>query len=161
MPTSFGEAVCVVSRVYGEGLLIGHFFAPEMRELVQAGAARTRDALVVLQIGPLGIKVGAWRPLGRMEDWDRRRWAATVFVTSGLGLSERQVIRYADAEAMTVVSRRLATPQEAATLPRDGLCGYQMVPRLLEQLISDRRAVPLRNRLDFRPAGALGGSPAP
>jgi hypothetical protein len=134
---SGGYALGLIARMKGPALL-GYFFGPrypELPTLNDAARQHPTDAIARLIFGDLDLLNREWPALGHLPDWNRERWPMPDFVSKD-AVSDRFYTRtYDENDFLVFRSERRATPEEVATLPKDGLCGSGAVVIKVSHLI--------------------------
>lgn len=131
-----GFALGVIARMKHSGIF-GYFFGPRrptLPRLDDAAGLSPADAIARLIFGDLDLLNREWPVLGALPDWDRSRWPMPSFVHKDV-VSGCSYTRTYDENTLRFLSERRATPEEVATLPKDGLSGSGAVVIKVSRLI--------------------------
>jgi hypothetical protein len=137
---SGGFATVVVARVAPKGgVTLGYFFGPRSPTVPDVGSLeglRREGATLILQFGDLGIVEGTWRRIGRIPDWDRRKWPMPPFKRRGELDGRSWRVQYDD-NPNSIPRESPIGDAEAAGLPQDGLYGADAAARVLDLRIAE------------------------
>jgi hypothetical protein len=121
-----------------KGGVIAHFFGPPSESPPSIEAARGRrpeDAILIANMGDLGLVRGEWPVLGKMGPWDRGAWPVPVFVRRDVVSSTPKKVIYREPDFNTEAQLLPCTEEEAQRLPKDGILGYGAVEIRLTKLL--------------------------
>ena len=107
-----------------------------MPSLSHVKTLRPQNALLVCQFGDLSLVDGIWPIVGTLPSWSRNEWPVPAFSrTNALNRSITKVI-YSDDDIDRILSEQPVSPDEAASMPRDGLFGAGAVEIVLTKLLT-------------------------
>lgn len=134
-----GYGVGVVARADGKGGVIGYFFGPRLAtppELEALSSNTPNSAVLVANLGDLGLLRGEWKLLGRHRAWKREEWPIPVFVRRDAVTGQPRKIIYSEPDLNSESAVLPCTETEAEVLPRDGVMGYGAVEIRLTRLLA-------------------------
>jgi len=135
-----GYGVGLVARKGRRGALLGYFFGPRYEQVPTLDAVRGLhpDAALLRAIfGDLGIQLGKWPLLGRLDTWHREQWPLPEF--GRIEDEARGVAWIANYESVDISENpreRRCSIEEARRLPEDGDWGYGAIQNVLTQKLS-------------------------
>jgi hypothetical protein len=127
----FGRGVVARARKRG-GTLLGYFFGPRLNSVEEAAMndLLPENAILRLLFSDFGLRLGEWKVLGMLPDWDRAQWPMPDFMNRTDGYLIR--VKYDPDDPEVEISRKRAT-EDDPTLENDGLSGYGAVEIHLTQ----------------------------
>jgi hypothetical protein len=133
-----GEAIGLVARAAPSETLLGYFFGPirDRVGLEQAALLTASQSIWVKRFGPMGLKNGTWRRLGKLPDWDPEEWPMPVFVNYQELSGSTFRVHYGPDDPSHVVRTELVDPGAAEQGPPDGLAGSGFVEKFLEKALT-------------------------
>lgn len=131
----------VCARHDGRGLMLVYFFWEKTPDL------RAEQAVLVAQVGDLGLLEGHWQVVGAVDDFAPERWPVPLF-RCYQDPPGRWVVRDYNDKLERVNKEVRVTAAEVEGLPDDGLYGYGAAVIELQQLLarSTGSAPPPRRR---------------
>jgi hypothetical protein len=129
-----GYSVGVVARSDNRGRALGYFLGPRLQSvptLPPEVELASSDAVRVSIFGDLELLRGKWKVVSRVAGWDPARWPVPAFCRNG-----HMLVRYDD--SLAVVSEEMASHDECASYPEDGLAGAGYVEITLTRELGGR-----------------------
>lgn len=127
----------VVARSSPDGkLLLGYFFGPRLASQVDANVSglQSRNAILSLRFGDLGLHKGLWPIVGKLPDWNPADWPMPRAVRRDpLGRLKPVLIRYDENDPSKRLSEEVL--EDDIDLPADGLAGYSFVEAKLSSIL--------------------------
>jgi len=123
--------------------IIGYFFGPRRAEpptVADTVALRREDALLIVDVGDLGLLNGEWKVLGHQPDWSRTDWPMPLFTT--IDGPRLYLCKYDEDDPSRLVHRERTTQEaadQAGAIPRD-IYGYKALSLALDKLLAEREA---------------------
>ena len=134
-----GFALGLAARADGKGGVIAYFFGPVTTSPPSLDSARDRraeDAIMVGNIGDLGLVRGEWPVLGKIGPWDRGAWPVPTFVRRDAVSGRPAKVLYREPNFNTEAALLPCSEEEADRMPRDGILGYGAVEIRLTKLLA-------------------------
>jgi hypothetical protein len=132
-----GTALGLAARVSKMGgVALGYFFARPPGEWAEATAVlRPEDAVLVRMFGDLHLIDGSWRILAPHGEWVRQRWPLPKFGRVDEPSGPAWIVEYADDDPSCTLRETRCNPDDARSLPEDGLAGAGAVEIVLTRLL--------------------------
>lgn len=134
-----GYASGIIARASRGGVLLGYFFGPRHKNMPSAEEILGLDpgqAIFIGMFGDLGLLQSEWSIIAKTREWRREAWPVPDFGrVDSINTDIAYRITY-DENRLTHVIRELrVTPEEARSLPEDGLFGYVALELRLNRLL--------------------------
>lgn len=103
-------------------------------------ALRREDALLVVNVGDLGLLNGEWKVIGHQPGWRRADWPMPLFTT--IDGPRLYLCKYDEDDPSRLVHREHTTQEaadQAGAIPRD-IYGYKALSLALDKLLAEREA---------------------
>lgn len=137
-----GWGLGLVARCKAPAIL-GYFFGPRRSEpptMADTVGLMHRDAIVIGDVGDLGLLNGEWLVIGQQPNWNRGDWPMPLFTNEdGPRL---YLCTYDEDDPAELVHRELTTPEQAQRLgaiPRV-VHGYRALSITLDKRLAEREA---------------------
>jgi hypothetical protein len=133
-----GWGLGLATRINGEGIAVGYFFAPRLQETPSSSDPRRlcpEDAIWVVRFGDLGLIQGSWPVGGTLWHWRREDWPMPAFGRKESLTDRFWRVEYSDDDPNDLASETAITAEEFERLPEDGLAGFRFVEERLSRLL--------------------------
>ena len=134
-----GYALGIAARVWRGGAIFGYFFGPRHADVPAASETAglmPSDAVLVCKFGDLGLLEGKWTVVCRSEDWRREGWPLPDFGRlDPMDPTYAVRVTYNEDCIAESIEERHVPPEEARSLPKDGLYGYVALELFLNRLL--------------------------
>lgn len=123
--------------------IIGYFFGPRRAEpptMADTAGLRREDALLVVDVGDLGLLKGEWAIIGHQPSWNRADWPMPLFTT--VDGPRLYLCTMDEDDPGRIVGRTRITADEAALIGavEREVYGYKALSLALDKLLAEREA---------------------
>jgi hypothetical protein len=118
-------------------VMLAYFFGPRLERLPtrEVRDLRPSDAILVALVGDLGVRNGSWTLLPHSPHWSAAKWPLPRFVRQDALTGGKKLVAYDPTNLMREASIEVATDDQVAGLPRDGVYGYGAVEIVLTEML--------------------------
>lgn len=134
-----GYALGLAARVSPPGAILGYFFGPRrttISTVIDIQDLTPSQAIYVSKFGDLGLLEGTWLVVHRPNEWHREKWPMPDFGRID-SLDNRIAYRttYNENRLNEAIREIRVSPEEAQSLPEEGMFGYLGLEAYLSHLL--------------------------
>ncbi|MCW3098387.1 MAG: hypothetical protein JWL77_4005 [Chthonomonadaceae bacterium] len=134
-----GYALGIAARVSRGGAIFGYFFGPRYPDVPTASNTTgllPSKAVFIGMFGDLGLLEGIWMVIRSSEPWRREEWPMPDFGRVD-PMDSTYAVRttYNEDRITEAIDERRVSPEEARSLPEDGLFGDVALELYLNRLL--------------------------
>lgn len=120
-----GCARGVVARMDGKGGIFGYFFGPRLSsiETARIDDLKPADAILLGQVGDLGLLKGEWTVIGQIRPWNRHEWPLPPLIRYDEKARRAWLCHY-DEDTLSRTHVEEVSPTLVDSYPEEVVMGY-------------------------------------